>query len=102
MIAYWYRFIDDDGEPTGWIGLAIGENRQAIFDSIDEFGDPYCCEVQRAHYGGYCRQVEVVKFKDGDVDLFEYENISYQMSGAEPFLNDSDWKKIDWRKVLKW
>jgi hypothetical protein len=54
MLAYWFRFVNDDGEPTGYMGLVSGYSHDDIYLQIDEFGDPGRVEIQTAKLGGVC------------------------------------------------
>ena len=57
MIAYYFRFINDDKRPTNWIGCAVAPNRLELFWEIDRYGDPYRCEIQRAHSFSWCAKL---------------------------------------------
>lgn len=88
MLAYWFRFIDDSGVPTGHIGLAFGKNSYDVATAIDEFGNPYLVQIKTAHIGGYCKHVEEI---DSDFETSEYE-----FSESEPFLDDDGWRTPPW------
>jgi len=40
MIAYAFRFTDDDGIPTNWYGIAFAQDKRELFFQIDKHGDP--------------------------------------------------------------
>ena len=48
MKAFYFRFLDDSGKATGWVGLVVGQTMNQIFDCIDEYGNPYTVQIQAA------------------------------------------------------
>jgi hypothetical protein len=46
MIAYAFRFTDDDGKPTKWYGIAFAQDKKELFHQIDMHGDPYRCHTK--------------------------------------------------------
>ena len=54
MKAFYFRFLNDDGKATGWVGLVVGQTMDQIFDCIDEYGNPYTVQIQAAKKGGFC------------------------------------------------
>lgn len=93
MKAYWFRFVDEDGKPTGCMGLAVAKDMTEIFWMIDEYDDPFSCEVKKAKSGAFCVRQE---WKPGDV----LENFDIEPSEANPiFDEDIGWKKYDWTKL---
>lgn len=94
MIAKWFRFLDDDGAPTGHVGLAVSATLRGVFWQIDEFGDPYRAEVMTAIHGGFCLRTPVL-----EEDEFTEHEASETLPGV--FL-DYGWKVPVWCKDPKW
>ena len=95
MLAYWFRFVNDDGEPTGHMGLAVGRNQDDLYWQIDEFGDPGRVEVQTANLGGMCWKD--TKTPEGEDEGFDREEHEISEMAPDPFY-DKRWKKPKWRK----
>ena len=55
--ACFFRFLNDDHQPTGWVGFAMADDQEGLMWVIDEFGDPYSVEVMTADRFAYCVQV---------------------------------------------
>jgi hypothetical protein len=41
VLAYFFRHIGDDGQPTGWSGIVAGKTPHEVLWALDEHGDPY-------------------------------------------------------------
>ena len=96
MLAFLLRFLNEHGEPTGWHGAVSASSYKDLFWLIDEFGDPYACEISRIDRMGICFQTkpdpecEGYLNQDGDTELSQ-----------SILINDSIlWKKPDWKKLL--
>ena len=81
MIAYWFKI----GE---YIGLAIAKDKASVFWEIDQFCDPFSCEIITAKAGGFCCKVE--EFGD------EVEFSDLETSGHMPLLDDKRWREPEW------
>jgi hypothetical protein len=66
MKARWFRFKEGDGE---WRGLAIASTVRELFWVIDQFGDPYSCEVSKTYRAGMC----ALKTEDRGVEYSDEE-----------------------------
>ena len=90
MIAYYFRTIDEDGKPTGYMGMAFGQSKEEVFWAIDEFCDPFNVEILTARRGGYCRRIEV----DGE----DHISHDYEISDTEPIHGDEsyNWRRPKW------
>lgn len=93
MIAYYFRVMND-GKPTGWRGLVVGENMEDIMLSIDEYVDPYAVEIKTAKSGSYCR------YYDENSDEFNDANAP-EFSECEPSFDDKGWRIPKWVKDKK-
>jgi hypothetical protein len=92
MIAYYFRVIGDNGEPTGHMGFAMATTKKCLFWEIDQFVNPHRVEIKIAQFASYCKHVEV--FDDGedyDEDVTEFD-----FGWSEPLLNQDGWKKPNW------
>lgn len=54
MIAYYFRFIDENKQPTGWVGFAVADNMMELFWEIDQYENPHLVEVQKARSFSWC------------------------------------------------
>ena len=52
--AWEFRFTHENGELTGYYGIVVAKNKLDLFWAIDEFGDPYRCEIKKLDKGGIC------------------------------------------------
>lgn len=91
-IAYWFRVIDDDKQPTGYVGLAVAETYDELMLAIDEYVDPMCVELKKAEIGGFCVLV------DPDMNSGEYEFTEHEVSDYLPFPDDNGWRTPRWVK----
>jgi len=91
MLAYWFRFVNDDGEPTGYMGLVSGYSHDDIYLQIDEFGDPGRVEIQTAKLGGVCWKETLA---DEEVDRTELEIIERVPDQFE----SKGWRKPKWQE----
>lgn len=86
MIAKWFRFQKSDG--LAWIGLVVAPTTEGVFWAIDEYGDPYGCDVINANFGGYCRLLRI----DGEDTI----TLDTEGSASEPLMDDPRWKPAKW------
>ena len=87
--------MDDDGNPTGHTGLAVGQNQDDIYWQIDEFGDPNIVEILPAKLGGMCWKD--TKIPEGEDEGFDREEYEISEMAPDPF-EDKGWKKPKWAK----
>lgn len=93
MKAVWFRFINEDGKPTAWHGLAVGKNATELFWEIDEYGDPYSCEIIDV------KNSASVCFKIEDDYFFDEINVAETNVFEDLFINNN-WKKPVWPRNL--
>lgn len=86
MKAIAFRFTDGE-KPTGWIGLAVGIDWLDLFWTIDEFGDPFCCEYRPIKAGAAVCWLEL------KIDPEHFKRSSLLSSEQIPSMDDKDgWK----------
>lgn len=96
MKAYWFRIVDEDGKPTGHVGLAIAPDMTELFWQIDEHYDPFACEIKKAKFGSFCVRQKVTDYGEDEIEV---ENLDLELSEHTPqFDEDIGWKKYDWTK----
>lgn len=99
MSCYAFRFINENGEPTGHVGFAYAKNNYELFWQIDEHGDPWCVEVKKMRSASICVRLtnkDEALVIENDVD-FEFDSIEF----CEEFmfdLLDPKWSKPKWDK----
>jgi hypothetical protein len=97
MIAVYFRHMGQTAQgygPTGFVGLAVAQNKSDLFWVIDEFCDPYRVEVQTARKGGMCVHLT----ETGDDDDEDPERSNWETSGMlpDPFHTYEKWRKPKW------
>ena len=94
MINFYFRFINEDGKPTGYIGYVQGTDARDVFERIDQYGNPYFVELSRSHGASYCK----LQTEDGD----EIEDSSFEFDESEPFATDKKrhWYRPTWDGIL--
>jgi hypothetical protein len=92
MTAYYFRALDEEGSPNGWIGFVMAEDRKQLLWAIDEFIDPYSVEIKTAYNAGYCYRID----QDGDYVAAK----DYEISELEPMIDDSGWRKPNWDGIF--
>ena len=101
MKLFAYRFISDDGVPTGYYGVVGANSERDLFWSIDEFGDPFRCELSKLSSAVICFKAAKV-WLDG-VEIFAGEcmtNIEIGESFMDAIFNDNKFKKAVWSKEM--
>jgi len=97
MIACFFRFVDDEDEPTGYAGIAFADNKKDLFWVIDEFGDPYSVQIAKISNSGMCVKYEMSEDEDVD-DVYSEVEISerayYGLTGDK-----RAWKKPSWPEL---
>ena len=85
MIAYAFRFLNDDNEPTSWHGIAFAKNKSQLFLEIDIYGDPYRSEIKTIQNGSCCFE-------------FTEEDGAFNHEIETDIFYSGKWKKPDWKK----
>jgi len=99
MIACYFRFVDNDKKPTGYIGFAVAQDREHLFWTIDQYGDPFHCQTKSVDSASYCKFQEIDE--DEENDDFFIEESEYRFDGCEPLVNEEKgWKKPNWKGVM--
>jgi hypothetical protein len=90
MVAYYFRVIEDDGKPNGWVGFAMARNMWDLMWQIDCHVDPYSVEIKVANSFSYCEK----QIKEGE---YEY-NLNHDDTEVceTPLFDDDGWKKPKW------
>jgi hypothetical protein len=108
MIAYAFKFLDDDGVPTDFFGIAIAKNMADMFIKLDEHGDPYNCIVKPITSASICFNTEVVpsdSFENETQTLPVFDE-STELDERTYFLFEGDeaikgWKHFNWTEYEK-
>ena len=89
MKAVYFRFINDESKPTGWIGLAVAKDTIDLFWVIDRFGNPHYVEILPIREGGMCVHFEDIDDCDicDDIDSTGLPN---------PYDSEEAWEKPKW------
>ena len=101
MKLFAYRFISDDGVPTGYYGVVGANSERDLFWSIDEFGDHFRCELSKLSSAVICFKA-AKEWLDGD-EIFAGEcmtNIEIGESFMDAIFNDNKFKKAVWSKEM--
>ena len=98
MIACYFRFVDAHNKPTGYIGFAVAQNREHLFWTIDQYGDPFRCQTKPVESASYCKFQEIDE--DQENDDFYIQESEYNFDGSEPMCNEDGWKKPNWKGVM--
>jgi hypothetical protein len=102
MIAVYFRHMgqtDHGYGPTGFVGLAVAQNKLDLFWVIDEFCDPYRVELRTAHSGGMCVHLtETSEDEDEDSDRSEWETSEML---PNPFHSYNKWRKPKWGSPVR-
>jgi hypothetical protein len=93
VIAYYFRFPNTESKYHGWIGFAVAKNKTDLFWEIDQFGDPFECEIKVATRGGYSKFI--------DSDGIDHWSCSHNFSNSEPNITDDGWKKSCWDGIIE-
>ncbi|MFZ2736660.1 MAG: hypothetical protein WBI20_15025 [Burkholderiaceae bacterium] len=94
MIAYHFRFVDDDGEPTGYMGTAFTKTKDSLFWEIDRYGDPHRSEIKPATCGSFCCKVGEQDDRTGDWG----DDTEYEISESTPIFYTDGWIKPTWSR----
>lgn len=86
MIAYFFRFVDEQG-PTGWVGFALANNVEDMKWQIDQHSNPFACEIQTVDDFTWCA------FWNARRDGY----CKHELGEFHPALADNDkWRKPPW------
>lgn len=96
MKTWFFRFVDEDRRPTGYVGMATASNLRDLFWTIDEFGDPYMAQVVQASGStGICLHVETYRGQNGE--LLDAEDSNLEKSWRFPLPDEPlEWKTPRW------
>ena len=95
-LAYLYRFINPDGEPSDWVGVAIGDNKKDLFTIIDEAGDPFSVEIMTLRYGGVAWKLKEEGSYEGKIEPSEHFRVAIEDENGDPYGSNGKWRKPDW------
>lgn len=91
MIAKWFRFKNDNENR---IGLAVAATKKDLFWEIDQYGDPYACDVINIQYGSMLIEVKAEFNEEKDTDT-EYGDLEISESSPMPEIDEDKWKRGD-------
>jgi hypothetical protein len=94
MKTIYFRFLTEDEKPTGWIGFASAKTTQELFDIIEEFGDPYLCEICETKTAGFCVHWKPFNDESGDAVMEKPPELIESMPWV---FDDEHWVKPSWR-----
>lgn len=86
-----FRFLGDEEQPTGWVGIAAGRDWKELFWAIDEFGDPSCCDYKTLPMGGGVCWHERWE-GDAEPDVLWYKIDETELSEKMPNSRDDGWR----------
>lgn len=81
MIACYFRFINDDGVPVGYYGIAIARTKRDLFWEIDKYGDPYCVEILTVPSMSFCLYAENAESENEDPEFSRVEFSKVEFNG---------------------
>ena len=100
MKLFAYRFISDDGVPTGYYGVVGANSERDLFWSIDEFGDPFRCELQKLSNIGFCLKLSK-GFLDDDCCMDDpYSALEISENILSTFISPEKFRKAVWSKEM--
>jgi hypothetical protein len=88
MIAYAFRFTDDDGIPTNWYGIAFAQDKRELFFQIDMHGDPYRCQIKTLQRGSATFLINELE------DTMDIVETDIDMDFMD---DDNPWKTPKWK-----
>ncbi|MEY4411765.1 MAG: hypothetical protein RL560_24 [Actinomycetota bacterium] len=71
MSAWAFRFTHEDGELSGYYGVVVAKDKLDLFWAIDEFGDPYLCEIKKLDKGGICFKHDASENEYSELEIGE-------------------------------
>lgn len=93
-----FRFLGEENQPTGWVGMVAGRDWKELFCAIDEFGDPYSCDYKTLSMGsGVCWHERWEGDEGPDVYCYKIDEteLSERMSNSR----DDGWRPFPVDKV---
>ncbi|MEY2680655.1 MAG: hypothetical protein RL661_886 [Pseudomonadota bacterium] len=90
MDSYFFRFMNEDGTPTGRIGLTSGRTLTDVFWEIDQYGDPCSVQIHPVKAGSFCVHLQ----ENEDQDLYEFSEVEFTENF--PDSNSKNWKVPTW------
>lgn len=98
MKAYYFRLMDGNDEPTGFIGIVLAKNMADLFWAVDEFCDPYLCQIMPVTTStGVCMYTAVTRH-GGAVDGVERSDI--EVPENFPYPDEGNrWQKPKWPSI---
>ena len=88
MTAYYFRVVDEDKQPTGYIGFAMAPDLISLFWEIDQYVDPYSVQIKTANFASYCKHVSI--------ENSILEESKFEFSQDEPINDQLQWKEPNW------
>lgn len=111
MTAYHFRFLNEAGQPTGWIGMAVAPSLGELYWQIDRHGDPNSCQVKTVMRSSFCAlladdsTLSETEFDDSDQEETKWRdprwpsNVAFLGNGYsqdEPYPNTGDYPEPTW------
>jgi hypothetical protein len=93
MKTLYFRFLDNDDKPTGWVGFVAAKSMSEVFDIIDEFGDPYSVQVCEAKTAGFCVQWKSFTDDSGEAVMEGPPELAESMPWV---FDDENWVRPAW------
>ena len=97
MPAYWFRFVDSEAKPTGYIGLVVAPDLESLFWQIDEYGDHYMAEIMPTTVGSFCIKEE--RFNDSGEEDGEITYDEFDISAYSPTQEEKGWIKPNFKSM---
>lgn len=100
MKAVYYRFLNEDGNFTDYVGMAIAKDMVDLFWIIDEFGNPHSCVIKDIQGGGICFNVKSLGLDESEeTEELQEEScdLEFELSGAfASQLTSNKWQTPKW------
>ena len=95
-----FRFVDKEGTPTGYVGIAFARDKEELFWTIDEFGNPFSVEVADLKQAGICIKCDVT-LDENEGGTFDFSEVELTERFVDSFIppNTYKWKKADWSSL---
>jgi hypothetical protein len=89
MKAVYFKFTNEEGDPTGWVGFAFARTIRGIYWQIDQYGDPSMCLIKPAQCGSFCYTEENQETMDDDFEFCDELGMA--------LLESEGWQKPEWK-----
>ncbi|WP_373078669.1 hypothetical protein [Zhongshania sp.] len=100
MPAYAYRYRTEPDGKKYFAGLAVAANLLELFWCIDEFVDPFCCEIKRLKRGTAiiltCEEVSDDPKEDSFFRLVGNDEAEFGEALVDAINEESGWRKPKW------